>query len=92
MLLGGFNLGNWACTHDVSGVIQFFVVAESAVQIEISADKQTFISPPAAQAKHDQGTVDFNLKQLTLSSVVDFLYVNLHLVNNSRTDIGRVLR
>lgn len=75
--------GALACVLDAAGMIQFCVVAESAIRTESTKNKQ------AAETLNDSHETK---EPLTLSFSRDHLYVKLNLVGTSEADIGRVLR
>lgn len=78
--------GALACVLDVAGMIQFLVVADSTLRSEQGIPK---IRPPGPADAKDDGN---GRRKLTLSSDKDYLYVNMHLVSNSRADFDRVLK
>lgn len=84
--------GALTCVIDIAGMVQFFVVAESTLRVEKSPERKVSTSPTGVGDDLHQETTDHKIKQLTLSSDVDHLYVNLHLVKDSQADVGRVLR
>lgn len=77
--------GALACVLDVAGMILFLVVADSTLRSEQGAPKNGTADPTEGE-NNRHGS-----KKLTLSSERDYLYVNMHLVGNSRADVGRVL-
>lgn len=76
--------GALACVLDVAGMIQFLVVADSTVRSEQGIPR---VRPPGPADSQDDSPEKF-----TLSSDKDYLYVNMHLVSNSRADLDRVLK
>lgn len=78
--------GALACVLDVAGMIQFLEVADSTLRSE-QGIARTRPAGPAETEENGRAP-----KKLTLSSDRDYLYVNMHLVSNSRVDIDRVLQ
>lgn len=78
--------GALTCLLDAAGTIQFLVVADSTLRSEQGTAKFR----PAGPAEPDQD--GHGPAKLTLSSDKEYLYVNMHLVSNSRADIDRVLK
>lgn len=77
--------GALACVLDAAGMILFLVVADSTLRNEQAVAKNGRTWRAGAE---EDGQCP---KKLTLSSDMDYLFVNMHLVDNLETDVARMM-